>query len=390
MEVDVTFILPNLDELGAQYQGAMRPEDDRFGNGIADWTITYEWDPDPKSSAGKPIWGCMCSPSILEKEGVRAKLTSEDIAAKCAHIVVRVPKNVDELKEPPRTIFHEQGHILLAALNLPRDKEEEIMHSLDHVFSKLSPEQATALARAFQDPMARAYRAPTAKEGDMPDATEQENKEPDKEAPKMQEGARDAAAINADIANADPTDAALLAKLAAELRQALIAKAVAPIAGNATAAEPVPPPVMGMKPEDAYARAKREESKKAVKTLVDNLPGLGDKQKKYLHGRASVEEVNEALEAMPRAVAASTAVALPEHPSKKPSNAADDSPFERMRKEPTDPMVREALGLGSSKPGNRGVSEAPAHVLVYSFHDSAKEYQAKNRAKMRAEREAAQ
>jgi hypothetical protein len=378
-EGGMSFILPNLDELGAQYQGAMRPEDDRFGNGIADWTITYEWDPDPKSSAGKPIWGCMCSPSILEKEGVRAKLTNEDIAAKRAHIVVRVPKNVDELKEPPRTIFHEQGHILLAALNLPRDKEEEIMHSLDHVFSKLSPEQATALARAFQDPMARAYRAPTAKEGDMPDATEQENKDkPDKEAPKMQEGARDAAAINADIANADPSDAALLAKLAAELRQALIAKAVAPIAGNATAAEPVPPPVMGMKPEDAYARAKREESKKAVKTLVDNLPGLDDKQKKYLHGRASVEEVNEALEAMPRAVAAKP-IELPSHPAGK--GGAKEDPFAReMAEAENDPVMRAALNIGSVE--KDGVQyDVPGRIIYIDGTENLRHMRAKHRAK---------
>lgn len=381
----MSFILPNLGELGASYQDAMRPEDSRFGNGISDWTITYEWDPDPKApSTGKPIWGCMCSPSILEKEGVRSKITPEDIAAKRAHIVVRVPKTAEEVKEVYRTIFHEQGHILHAKLNLPRDQEEEIMHSLDHIFSKLSPEQATELARSFQDPMARAYRAPTEKDGDMPDATDDNKDKPDNgteggdKKPAMQEGApRDPAAINADIANADPNDGALLAKLAAELRQALIAKAVAPI-GNGPASTPEPPPVMGMKPEDAYARAKLEEGKKAVKTLVENLPGLNEKQKKYLSGRNSVEEVAEALEAMPREQSEKV-ITLPDHPSKK--NKKTEDPLAReIAEAENDPVFRAALNIGSTE--SDGVMyNAPGRIIYIDGTENLRHQRAKHRAR---------
>jgi hypothetical protein len=60
-----------------------------------------------------------------------------------------------------------------------------------------------------------------------------------------------------------------------------------------------------------------------------------------------------------------------------------------MRKGPTDPMVREALGLGNAVPGAHGIGTAPAHILTLSFHEQAQEFQAKHRAKMAKAREAA-
>jgi hypothetical protein len=249
------------------------------------------------------------------------------------------------------------------------------MHSLDHFFSKLSPEQGQMLARSFGDPMARAYRAPTAKE--LP--VDEDNKDkPDKEAPKMAEGAmRDVATIEMDLAKAAMAKQPLEA-LAEELALALIAKgASGGSEGPASTPEIVAPPVMGMKPEEAYARARREESKKAVKTLVDNLPGLDDKQKKYLHGRSSIDEVNEALEAMPRAQGAKV-IELGEDPRDK-NGKQTDTPFERMRKAPEDPMVREALGLGSGSVGSHGISQAAAHCIVFSLKEQAVDNVARNR-----------
>ena len=172
----MTFIVPSASDLIARYQDLLRPEDPAFGNGIADWTISSEYQDDPQSeNGGGPIWGCMCSPSRLPE---LVKLQSEDIAAKRAHIILRSPKSVDDIAELHRTVLHELGHVLVAPMGSEnREAEENAMHSLDHFFSKLSPEQSAVLARAFQNPMARAYRA---KEKAMPDMEENKDK-PEKE-----------------------------------------------------------------------------------------------------------------------------------------------------------------------------------------------------------------
>lgn len=283
-------MIPNLSERIAWYQERLRPEDSAMGNGIADWTITAEYRSGLKVD-GADIWGCMCSPSRLPE---LEKLTADDIAAKRAHIIIRTPESADDIAEVERTILHELGHVLVAPMqSVNREAEENAMHSLDHFFSKLSPEQGAILARSFANPMARAYRA---KDTAMPDPIEDDKKDkPDKEAPKMAEGApRDPAVINADIANADPNDAALLAKLAAELRQALIAKAVAPMGGNGPASEPAPvaPPEMGMKPEEAYQRKVNTE---AVKAFVDMLE-VPDEKKAFLRKQTTIAGVKEALD----------------------------------------------------------------------------------------------
>lgn len=289
----MTFTPPNLAEMVAKYQAFLAPEDPRFGDGIAGWDITSEYDDNPQSENGSgPIWGCMCSPSVLVSEGRRVKLQPEDIAAKQAHIVVRKPQSRAELIEVERTVMHELGHVLHAKLNLPRDAEEEIMHSLDHFFSKLSPEQGAILARSFQNPMARAYRA-TAKEGDMPDVNE-EKKEPDKEAPKMQEGAvsLDGKAAAEIVASGD-------ANAALEFIKKLLGEAAGALIGG-PAAEPMAPPEppsMGMKPEDAYARGKKEAettatakaTKEAVGAFADAVEGISDEQRAMVRECSSID-----------------------------------------------------------------------------------------------------
>ena len=281
-------IAPNLSERIAWYQERLRPEDSAMGNGIADWTITAEYRSGLEVD-GSPIWGCMCSPSMLPD---LQKLTADDIAAKRAHIIIRMPENADDLAEVERTLLHELGHVLVAPMqSTNREAEENAMHSFDHFFSKLSPEQGAILARAMQNPMARAYRA---KEKTMPDMEDKKDK-PDKEAPKMQEGApRDIPTISADIANADPSDTALLAKLAIEYRQALIAEATKAMGGNGPASQPTPaaPPEMGMKPEEAYQRKVNAE---AVKVFVDMLE-VSDDKKAYLRKQPTIAGVKEALD----------------------------------------------------------------------------------------------
>lgn len=140
----------------------------------------------------------------------------------------------------------------------------------------------------------------------MPDPIE-DKKEPDKQAPAMQEGApRDIAAISADIANADPTDTAKLAALAIEYRQALVAKATEAMAGNGPASTPEPPmapPTMGMKPEDAYARARTEWAKErteAIEAIIEANPHLDDKQKAMARKQSTVAAARELIATYPR------------------------------------------------------------------------------------------
>jgi hypothetical protein len=378
----MTFSPPNLAEMVAKYQAFLAPEDPRFGEGISGWNITSEYDADPQSeSDGSPIWGCMCSPSVLASEGKRVKLQPADIEAKRAHIVVRTPTSRNELIEIERTVMHELGHVLHAKLNLPRDAEEEIMHSLDHFFSKLSPEQGQILARSFQNPMARAYRAENTA---MPDPIE-EKKEPDKEAPKMAEGApRDVSAIMADLIKV-----AMAGQPCDELVKELVAaQAIAGSAagGAATPVAPIEPQTMGMKPEEAYARAKRDADKASVKTLVDNLPGLDEKQKKYLHGRASIAEVNEALEAMPRQTSSQTMGALP---GKIPGSKPVQSVRERAMSADDDVMAR--VRRASSNEDTAGlILDIPGHSIGFSPSQWLKEKLGEHERRMKAQQEAGQ
>ncbi len=384
----MSFIVPNPSDLIARYQDLLRPEDPAFGNGIADWTISSEYQDDPQSEiGGGPIWGCTCSPSRLPE---LVKLQPEDIAAKRAHIILRSPKSVDDIAELHRTVLHELGHVLVAPMGSEnREAEENAMHSLDHFFSKLSPEQSAVLARSFQNPMARAYRA---KDKAMPDPTQDENKDkPPKDAPKMAEGApRDVAAITADLIKAamagQPTD-----ELVKEL---VAAQAIAGAGGNGPASAPPPaPPTMGMDPKDAYARARAEmaqERKEAIEAIIDANPHLTDSQKAMARKQTSVKDARELVATYPRVANQNEPARMGMQGNPKTDPKGAQSPFARMRKGPSDPMVREAIGLPSTAPNEHGISTAPAHVLTFSFAENARNYQDKYRAKMRAQREAVQ
>lgn len=197
----------------------------------------------------------------------------------------------------------------------------------------------------------------------------------------MAEGApRDVAAITADIVKA-----ILGGQPIEELGKELVmAQALAGAAGAAPApAAPIEPTTMGMKPDDAYTRAKRDADKAAVKVLVDNLPTerVDEKQKKYLHGRASIAEVNEALEAMPRAQT-DKVITLAEHPAGK---GKKEDPFAReMAAAENDPVMRAALNIGSTE--SDGVMYDVPGRIVYVDGTENLRYQ---RAKYRAKREKA-
>jgi hypothetical protein len=349
-EGSVSFILPNLSERIVWYQDRLRPEDPKFGAGIADWTITSEYAPSLKMN-GAPIWGMMGGPP-----DALMKLTPEDIEARRAHIVIRTPTNADELAEVERTLFHELGHVLHAKLNLPRKEEEEIMHSLDHVFSKLSPEQATALARSFSDPMARAYRAETTA---MPDPIEDKDK-PDKEAPKMAEGApRDIATIEAEMLKTRLAGGDIAALQDEWFAAKMAATAAAPIV------EPAAPPVMGMKPEDAYARGQKAgeaaAESKAVKAYAESLEGLTPEQKVEVADAPSMARAQRLVKSYPR----QAPIALPQHPAKKPGNVNEKPMARAVREASANPMLRKILGIGSIE--NDGVHFEPGNgILVYT------------------------
>lgn len=375
----MSFTPPNLAEMVAKYQAFLAPEDPRFGDGIAGWNISSEYDPNPvDESDGSPIWGCMCSPSVLASEGRRVKLQPEDIETKRAHIVVRTPTNRAELIEMERTVLHELGHVLHAKLNLPRDAEEEIMHSLDHFFSKLSPEQGRILARAFQNPMARAYRA---EDTAMPEPTE-EDKKPDKPAPAMQEGApRDIAAIEADMLKARLSGADLTA-----LQDEWFAAKMAATAGNGPASEPVPaaPPTMGMKPEEAYMRQAAADRKEAIEAIIDANPHLDDKQKAMARKMPNVKDARELVASYPRAANQNEPARMGMLQNPKTDKHANMLPLARaVAKAEESPLLRKVLGIGSLT--DDGVHVEPSEGTAIYIDGTARLNHL--RAKYRAKRE---
>jgi hypothetical protein len=305
-------VVPNLSERIAWYQDRLRPEDSAHGNGIADWTITSEYR-DNFEVDGAPVWGCMCSPSLLPSI---QKITADDIAAKRAHIIVRTPKHPEDLPEIERTILHELGHVLVAPMqSTNREAEENAMHSFDHFFSRLSPEQGEILARSFQNPMARAYRAP-AKETAMPDPVDdKDKKEPDKggEKPAMQEGApRDIATIEQELLAARlANDTAKMTALQDEWFAAKMASSAAP------APVVAPPPEMGMKPEEAYQRKVNTE---AVNAFVDALE-VPDDKKAYLRKQPTIAAAKEALAFLPKQ---SATMGFDGHPSLRAKDGDDE------------------------------------------------------------------
>jgi hypothetical protein len=372
----MTFAAPNLAEMIAKYQAFLAPEDPRFGEGIAGWTITSEYDDDPQSENGSgPIWGCMCSPSVLASDGKRVKLQPEDIAAKRAHIVVRTPKNRDELIEIERTVLHELGHVLHAKLDLPRDLEEEIMHSLDHFFSKLSPEQGQILARSFQNPMARAYRA---KEGNVPDPIVEDKDKPDKEAPKMADGApRDIATIEAEMLKTRLAGGDIAALQDEWFAAKMAVTAAAPIV------EPAAPPVMGMKPEEAYARGQKAgeaaAESKAVKAYANTLKDLSAEQLAMVRECSTVESAERLVKVCVKPAQSANVIELAAHPSKK-TKGLEDPLAREMAEAENDPVMRAALNIGSAE--NDGVLyDVPGRIIYIDGTENLRHHRTKHRAK---------
>jgi hypothetical protein len=293
-------ILPDLAREIAWWQARMRPSDERFGNGIADWTITAEYVDRLSVPEHGAVWGLTCSPSSLPE--IRS-LTPEDISAKRAHIMVRTPVNTRDLTELAETLPHELVHVLDAPMQAPVSAEENAAHSLAPLLAELrknDPARATLLARAIANPpMARAYRE---KEGDVP---EPENKEPkddkapaqeggDKKPP-MQEGA-----ISLDGEAAAEIVAAGDANAALEFIKKLLGAAAGALIGGG-AAEPAQAPEMGMKPEDqAYARAMAGERKEMLAGLVEANPHLDEKQKAAVIGCDTVARARVFIAAIPR------------------------------------------------------------------------------------------
>lgn len=330
--------IPNLDEIIQWFKDRMRPKDIAIGAGISDWDITAEYVPGLEV-AGQPAYGALCSPGNHE-----IFPTQEDVSAKRAHFLIRPPSDEKGVKELRVTFFHECNHILQSMFAAPgngnRVGMENQTHSMDNFLSQLTPDDIALFARHIPPEMARAYRA---EEGSMPDATE-DPKKPDK--PAMAEGApRDAAAISADIANCDPTDTAKLATLAVELRQALIAKAVQPIADNGppSVKEPMAPPTMGMKPEDAYARKILENTQEAIGAVITAYGITDEKQIAAIRKMPTVKDASDLIAAFPRA-----------------ANQNDQAKLGMLGNPKTDPK----LGGAQEKPMARAMREGLANQAI--------------------------
>lgn len=370
----------NLPDLNAEiewFKGRLRPESDAHGSGIADWTITAEYVPN-LAVDGKPCFGAMCSPGNHE-----SRLTPEDIAAKRAHVLMFVPRTVEDMKEFKLTLFHELRHVLYAMIapyaEKDRAAEENATHSIDNFMKQLEPEELTLFRREMQTPMARAYRA---KEGDMPDPIEEEQK-PDKPAAQEENSdkkpataPRDIAAIQADMAKADPADATTLSKLAVELREALIAKGIEASSGPAPEPTPEPKPeTMGMKPEEAYARVKQEAEAaaeaKAVKAFADTVEGLTDEQRAMVREMPTVEKAQKLVTTYPRqATGGGATMGM----TTKPSAAGSNAPTVRERALQASPEVLARVNRAASNEDTAGLHlDVPGHILAWSPADWLKE-----------------
>lgn len=355
----------NLPELNGEIQwfkDRLRPESDEYGNGIADWTITSEYVPD-LTIEGRPCFGAMCSPGDHN-----SCLTPDDIAAKRAHVLVFVPRTVEDMKEFKLTLFHELRHVLYAMIapyaEKDRAAEENATHSIDNFMKQLEPEELTLFRREMQTipPMARSYRA---KEGDMPDPIEE--KKPDKpeengeKKPTMQ--VRSVQEIEADLIKAvlavQPTD-----ELAKEL---VAAKALAQSASPAPETpEPQPEVTMGMKPEDAYARGKKEAEAaaeaKAVKAFAATVEGLSDDQRAMVREMPTVEKAQALVKTYPRLAGATMGMTAPLR-----ATTASNAPTVRQRAMQADPDVLARVNRAASNEDTAGLHlDVPGHSLAWS------------------------
>jgi hypothetical protein len=292
-------VIPDLAREIAWWQARMRPSNEQFGNGIADWTITGEYVDGLMHPELGEVWGLMCSPSMLPASC--ENLTPEDIAAKRAHIRVRTPKTTAEVAEVHETLPHELYHVLRAANSGGSvEAEEGAAHSVAPLLAELrrtDSNRARALARAIaaNPSRARAYRA----RGSMPEP--EEKKDPEKKDPPAQDG-------GSGMSIEDIEKALVTAKLAgddaklAELMNAWIAAKVAAAGAASPVTEPPPAPSMGMNPEDpAQMRARiisLEERAKAADeaataAILDAHPHLDEKQQKLVKTAGSPARARE-------------------------------------------------------------------------------------------------
>lgn len=379
-------ILPDLAREIAWYQARMKPSDERFGAGIADWTITSEYVTNLSVPGMGLVWGLTCSPSSLP---AIVALTPEDISARRAHIQIRTPLNASELAEIPETIAHECSHVLFAAMGAPLDAEENAAHSLAPLLADLrknDPARAAMLARAMTNPArARAYRAG---DGSMPDNTNNENKEPDngKEPPKAQDGGGD---MTIEEIKAKMIEAVLAGQPTDELAKALVkAMAMQAAEGQRDSTIPPPPPVpqMGMTEDQAQMRARvvelekraKEADEQAIGAIVDANPHLDDKQKGLVKSAGSPARARELAASYQR----------PPEPAKPtmgakahPSQGGGQSQSIRARALSVDPEIDKHLRRATSGDDTLGlVLDVPGHILAYSPTQHLNEMRGASRA----------
>jgi len=351
-------ILPNLDDRIAWYKDTMRPDDPALGAGISDWAISWEWR-HALEVEGKSAWGCMCSPRALPET---KPLTSEDVAAKRAHLIFRVPETQSDLGEIERTLLHELGHVLLAPLQSPHvHAEENAMHSLDAVFAKLSPEQGQILARAMRDPKARLYAR-----GDMmPEDKKAEEKPPEAEV-KKQEAPRSVAEIEQAIAAASLAGQPV-EELVKELVAALVAALVARGAQPQASAEPAPASVspMGVVDQAAMARAIAEATNEAKKAIVSANSHLNEAQKAIVMEQPTAAKARVVAESYGRpTVAIEAKMGLEKHPAA--GGGKSETIRARLMRE-TSETVKDRVFRGRSRDKTHGMNlDQPGYTIVYS------------------------
>lgn len=353
---------PDLDALVSWWKNLLRPDDEKLGNGLADYDITAEYVPNLTLEGLGAVWALLLPPDLENKR---------------AHIQVRTPTNEREAKEVNRSVFHELGHVLAAPLRSKNvAAEENMMHSLDKIggrLAELDPEYPRIFARIMTTEYhARAYRA---EEGSMPDPIEEKKDNPDK--PKAQEGApRDVATIQGDIAKAamagQPVD-----ELAKELALALIAAGSGGGAPPAPASEPAPAPVMGMQQEQPYARQIAEATKEAIEAMIDANPHLTDPQKVMARKQATAKDARELIASYPRvgsdpAKPKDATMGLDGHPATPAGGGKKLSV--RARAMQADPEVLARVQRATSKEDTAGlILDVPGHILAWSPSEMLKE-----------------
>jgi hypothetical protein len=359
-------IVPDLAKEIASWQTEMKPSDPAFGAGISDWSITSEYVPDLATPEHGKIWGVTCSPSSLPSI---VWLTPEDIEAKRAHIMIRLPRTPEELGEIFETIPHELVHVLDARKSGSVADKENTAHSLAPLLADLRknlPARAAALARAIANPaMARAYRAG---DGEMPDPSDIDKDKEKKDAPLAQDGAPDATAIVDAVATNDGNKALEI------LKKILAGAAGAIMPTGEPEAPPLAPeaPTMGMKPEEAYARAKADTkaaTTEGIEAVIDGRPDLSEGQRAQVRKQGTVALARELAATYPRLAAEPqkpTMGALG-HPATHAGAASvggkKDSPLARaMTEAQGDPLFRKAMGIGTAE--NDGVQyDVPGHIV---------------------------